>query len=570
MRKRATAKDLSRRQRMIGQLDMVSRAEQLSRSENWQQAALEWQAVVDLNPVNGVYWDRLAEARFSTGDYAGALAAYERAEAIGVWPVRGPERKPLASIFPGEISYRIACCHALLGANEQALTALAKAAHQHLRDLGRAATDTDLAPLHDDPRFRELVGVAGTDRLSRVDGWRTDLRMLRHEIKRRIPFQHVIDAGFDTAAGNLERAIPDLDDARIVVGMWRLLRRLGDGHAYIDTEQAFPDWTRCLPIWFYFFHEGLFIPQVEPRYQHLLGAQVLAVDGRSVPQVVDALDPLLTRDNEYGPTAKTPVWMRQPVFLHAVDAADDPCKVTLTARLTDGSVPDVTVAAEPSRPPRPWPFRRPPQSLRLTDGADGPAYLRDVDNLYWFEYLPAEKLIYFQFNGISDKPDEPLTRFYQRMFAAIDHHGATTLVVDLRWNGGGNTFLAHPLIHHLIEHKRINRHGGLFVIIGRSTFSAAQNTATLIDRHTHAVFVGEPTGSRPNFVGETIPFRLPYSGLHVNVSDLYWQTSWPFDHRVAIAPDIYAPPTFAAYRANRDPAMDAILNHLRASRLPKT
>ena len=63
-------------------------------------------------------------------------------------------------------------------------------------------------------------------------------------------------------------------------------------------------------------------------------------------------------------------------------------------------------------------------------------------------------------------------------------------------------------------------------------------------------------------LGETAPFRLPYSGVRVNVSDVYWRTSWPFDRRTAIAPDIYAPPTFAAYRDNRDPAMDAILEHL--------
>jgi len=553
---------------VIDQLDMVAQAEHLSRSENWQQAALEWQAVVALNPVNGVYWDRLAQARFSTGDYAGALTAYQRAEALGVWPVRGPDRVPLTSIFPGELSYRIACCHALLDDTEQALSALTRATHQQLRDLDRAATDTHLARLHDDPRFRELIGTAGHDRLSRVDGWRADLQTLRREIERRTPFREVVDAAFDNEADDLDRTIPDLDDARIVVEMWRLLRRLGDGHARIDTRAAFPDWSRCVPIWFYLFDEGLFIPQAEPRYQTLLGAQVLAIDGRSVPQVIDALDPFLTRDNDWGPTGNAPMWIRQPVFLHAVDVADDPGKITLTVRLTDGSISDVTVAAEPAPPPHPWPSRCSPTSLRLTDGTHEPAYLRDVDNLHWFEHLPAENLVYFQFNGIGDKPDESLASFYDRMFTAIEHHDASTLVIDLRWNGGGNTFLAEPLVHHIIRRNRINRRGGLFVIIGRHTFSAAQNTATLLDRHTHAVFVGEPTGSRPNFVGETVPFRLPYSGLEVNVSDLYWQTSWPIDRRAAIAPDIYAPPTFAAFRAHRDPAMDAILNHLHALKSP--
>jgi hypothetical protein len=133
------------------------------------------------------------------------------------------------------------------------------------------------------------------------------------------------------------------------------------------------------------------------------------------------------------------------------------------------------------------------------------------------------------------------------------------LVVDLRWNNGGNTYLSMPLLHALIRSRKLNRPGSLFVIIGRGTFSAAQNTATFIERHTQAVFVGEPTGSSPNFVGEDNPTLLPYSKLPVSISDLYWQTSWPTDHRPWIAPLLYAPPSFELYRANRDPAMEAIL-----------
>ena len=45
----------------------------------------------------------------------------------------------------------------------------------------------------------------------------------------------------------------------------------------------------------------------------------------------------------------------------------------------------------------------------------------------------------------------------------------------------------------------------------RLTFSAAQNTVTAIERETSAIFVGEPTGSRPNFIGEAIDFELPCS-----------------------------------------------------------
>ena len=46
----------------------------------------------------------------------------------------------------------------------------------------------------------------------------------------------------------------------------------------------------------------------------------------------------------------------------------------------------------------------------------------------------------------------------------------------------------------------------------------------------------------------------------VNVSDLFWQSSWPFDKRNWIAPFLYTPPSFEFFRSNRDPAMEAVMD----------
>jgi hypothetical protein len=57
--------------------------------------------------------------------------------------------------------------------------------------------------------------------------------------------------------------------------------------------------------------------------------------------------------------------------------------------------------------------------------------------------------------------------------------------------------LNRPLIHRLIRCDTINQWGKLFVVIGRRTFSAAMNLAVDLERHTRALFVGEPTGGAP-------------------------------------------------------------------------
>ncbi len=160
------------------------------------------------------------------------------------------------------------------------------------------------------------------------------------------------------------------------------------------------------------------------------------------------------------------------------------------------------------------------------------------------------------------KQDEKLADFFHRVFAFIDANPVDRLVIDIRNNGGGNGYLNWPLIYGIIRSDKINRRGKLFAITGRMTFSAAGMCAVYLERHTNALFVGEPTGSSPNGYGEHGETTLPNSLIKVFVSTLYWQEADPRDRRPWIAPQIAAELTFEDYRNNVDPAMRAILNYV--------
>ncbi len=549
---------------VVGYNRILARAAARSGAAQWAEAAGLWEQVTERNPVRGENWLRLAEARHALKDYPAALQAYERVADLGVRPLGSPGAAFPGDVpypSPGEIAYRIACCHAGLGDRKQATEALGEALSKGFRDLDRAREDDLWESLRENARVREMLAIIDTAGLSRDEGWRTDLRLLAREIKRRAyaPFAEVSEQDFDRAVGDLDRQIPGLSDAQIMIGMMKLLRPLGDGHAFINQPEDNQQLARALPVEFYLFAEGLFVTAADPACLRLLGARIDKIGGRPVEEVMAALDPVISRDNEQEAAFKAPALLRRVAFLHALGLLDDPGKATLAVRFPDGSSGEVTVDAMPAKPGRSYPY--PPGWLALHDTlpTPPPLHLRNRDLAYWFNYLPQADLVYFQFNGVEDHPAEPFDMFCDRLFAFIDGHRSARLVIDVRWNGGGNTFLTQPLLHHLIGCRTINRRGALFVIIGRLTFSAAQNTVTAIERETQAIFVGEPTGSRPNFIGETVPFELPYSKVTANVADLYWQTSWPGDHRPWIAPEIYTPPTFEAYSQNRDPAMEAIL-----------
>ena len=559
-----------------GYLQALSLAEARTDAGQWTQAVTLWQRVTEQNPVNGNHWDRLAQAQYESGDYAAALAAWERAADLGVWDRRTiREERPAA--FRGELEYRRACCRARLGDGPGALDELERALRAGLRDRDRVRADDCWGELSGHPRFAALLDI-GPDELSRDDGWRRDLGVLGREIKRRAyePFRHISEHDFDARLGGLARRIPELSDAQLATGILALLSTLHDGHAGIVGPEDSPALRLSLPLEFWLYPEGVFVTAAGPGQERLLGAQVLAVDGRPVSEVLAGLEPVTSRDNDYQLQSGLARWLRCPPVLHALGLAAEPGAVTLRLRLLEpggagdagrepgaGRAPaaaasQIRVDAAPGLMAAPR--SRPDGWTRLAEALPGPppACERHRDVSYWFEYRRADGLVYAQVNAVTDHPAESLPAFAERLFAFIDGHAVDTLVLDLRWNGGGNTFLTQPLLHRLIGCRAVNRPGGLFVIIGRRTFSAAQNTVTAIERDTDAVFVGEPTGSSPNFTGELIPFELPWSKLQVNVSDLYWQTSWPMDQRPFIPPEIYAPPTFAACLAGRDPAMDAI------------
>jgi hypothetical protein len=532
--------------------EILRDAESKTAAKDWKEAAVLWQRVIEANPVNAGFWNQLANALYQSKDYRKSIAAYEKA-------------LELRNGFPSDAAYNIACCYALLGEKENALRWLEKSFELGYRHLAHAQTDSDLVSLHKDARFLRIVGWGDVSKMSRDEGWRFDLALLEREVNRK-GYTYGISRPiskeeFHAAVKTLSDQVPKLIDPEMVIAIMKLMRSLGDGHTGLLAPPQQPDYALALPIQFYLFKEGLFVIGSDPKYKDLLGAQVLSLGGHTVDEVMKSLDQVISRDNEMWPSQLGPYHLRNLPLLRGLGLVSDIRKIELRIRDAKGVNRTATVEADSDHPsiwnefPANWITYA--QSL----GTPLPLYLKNTKSTYWFEYLEDRRVLYFQYNRVQNDQQEPLAKFSERLFKFIDEHEVDKLIIDMRWNNGGNTFLSRPLLYGLIKNDKVNKRGKLFVIIGRRTFSAAQNTSSFFERHTNAIFVGEPTGSSPNFVGEETPFTLPYSKITVNVSDLYWQSSWPQDNRTWIAPQIYIPPTFAAYRENRDAALDTIMQY---------
>ena len=101
------------------------------------------------------------------------------------------------------------------------------------------------------------------------------------------------------------------------------------------------------------------------------------------------------------------------------------------------------------------------------------------------------------------------------MFKVIDKVQPDKLIIDLRQNRGGNYNKSRPLIESIKKRNFLNQKGKVYVITGRTTFSAAMVTSIFLKKETQAIIVGEPSRGHPNRADNVEHLKLPNSQLWV-------------------------------------------------------
>jgi len=532
-------------------LTKVRGIDNLIHRRDWNAAANQWHEIISINPTDGEMWYRYGESLYLNNEPLKAVDAFKNAMRIGA-----------VSIAPPDCAYYIAKCYAKQKDEAQALNWLQKSFDMGYRYLSAPARDSIFFPYVNSERFKNIIGIPLYEFKTREEGWRFDLQLLVREIKRRRidPYKSTSKERLDSIVNDVYMKIPALTDLQVTLEFMKIMRLINDGHTMIYAFYERPELLKNLPFNMFFFKEGLYITEADVRYKDLLGWEITALDDKSIPEIMQGMDPILNRDNERGPKVMGLFRMRTLPLLYGLGLIKSPDQVTLTVKDTVGNIRKITVVADSPIPTRKLWDKLPATwtSYYAAKNQTPPGYLQKQFDPYWFECLKNKQTVYFQYNRVSSE-GIPFEHFCDSLFDFINNNQVNRIVIDLRLNNGGNTRLLPYLLDKIIATTKINRAGHLFVITGRRTFSAAQNFASLMERFTQAVFIGEPTGSSPNFIGEEMPFELPYSKLMANVSDQYWQSSWPSDTREWTTPFFYIEPSFKDFAAGRDPDMEAIL-----------
>lgn len=526
-----------------GYLDTKERAESAYSAGRHGDAAEAYRLLLEANPGDGDLWIRLGRAHERAEERPQAIEAFERARSLGYGTRYA-------------IDIWIAALYADMDDREGAYEWLERALTDRVEGRRRIRQHRAFKRYEEDDRYRRIAGLLPQREFPRDEGWRYDLDYLVEEIRRlHAAFERpAFSPEFDAAVHDIRASIPRLTDDQIANELKRLMGILGDGHSGIWAVPTDDVGFASLPIDVYMFSDGPFIVGAGgATARELIGGRLLEVGGRSVDELVPAIEPYLAADNPMGRRAGTVALITRIDLLEGLGAARDGNTMSVTVTDRSGATRTTTLTAGPPR--RTWRLTGPP----VDAATPAPLYLSNPAKNIWLEELPDHGATYVQYNSVSNERGNTVADFADTLLATLDRTGSSTMIIDVRRNGGGNNFLNWPLVRTLIRFENEGPERRIFVLAGRHTFSAAQNFVNWVERLTGAIFVGEPTGSRPNFTGETTPVTLPYSALQGSISSRYWQDSHATDDRLWIAPDIPVALSSEDYFANRDPVLEAVL-----------
>ena len=369
------------------------------------------------------------------------------------------------------------------------------------------------------------------------DDWHTDLDALATVLaeRHRDPFHMASSEQFDTVVARLHDRIPGLTDSAVMVGFDAVAAMIGDGHTFVETDQHY----RRYPLELFWYGDRLHVTNTnDPQ---AAGARLVAIGGVDVQDIDRLLQSLIPQgENTWYERAHSADRFTRADVLAALGCLPDTDTGVFTFTGEDGAPFDAELTSLPPGEAPSWPAPAPDAQLRR----------QHPDEMLTYIPVPEADAVYANFRSYHD-----IEQTAGRLITHLRETSPARLVLDLRDNHGGDYTLAREhLIYPIWGLPTISRPGGLYVLIGRNTFSAAMVTATDFRRETEAVLVGEPTGARPVGYQELGTFDLPRSGLRAHYATRHYRFS---DTELpAVFPDQRIDPDWRSERSGRDATLD--------------
>lgn len=361
--------------------------------------------------------------------------------------------------------------------------------------------------------------------------WIEDINYLENNLsEKHINVYHTLSKKeYEQKFNELKSEVSKLKDFQIKLRLAQIVASVGDAHTALYLNQDANG--KVYPIGVSWFGNNLKVFAIDKSYEKVIGGNLTAINGIPIGNVMSRIDTLISHENEQWLKCNDVNYINMPEVLKFFDITK-----TDTAEFTfcnnDGKIMEINLTPEIITSQNIINISNSIINKPIAKQHDDSNY---YDNLYWYKYIPDDKIIYFQYNqcvdrntakmiGIKDYDKYPdFNKFSDKLIKELNEKDVEKFIIDLRDNSGGNSTLMDNFVDKLNSIKKFNTKGKIYVLIGRGTISSGVFACVSLKKSTNAIFIGEPTGGNVNGYGDILMLTLPNSKIQVSYSTKYFE-----------------------------------------------
>ncbi|MGB7874990.1 MAG: hypothetical protein WBL25_11455 [Anaerolineales bacterium] len=414
----------------------------------------------------------------------------------------------------------------------------------------------------------------------RAESWQQDLDYLRTYVALNRPYTDEARTEALALIGDMSANIDNLSDAELKLGIAQAVTLSQNGHSFARLSDLTLSEGR-IPLMGRMFDDGYYFLWATPPYRHLLGAQLVSIDGHPIEQVIQAFRPYSGAKESFF-RMYVGWYLETPSLVHAVGYAESPTDYTLGVRLMDSdtiSPVELSVDDASAIPPVVSPAEiMTPANIPQWHGLPSqvtpmPFFLQEWDKPFHYQVIESINGFYIRYGANDDVGEHSIASFNKAVKDELSQNSYSVLILDQRSNGGGDYTRTHNLMTSLP--KLVGEQTPIYVITGPLTFSAGISSVAFLKASggDQVTIIGTEIGDHERMWGETSLLTLPNSqltmqfatGLHdyadgcYEFPNCYWLD---FFHNVSVgslSPEITIPFTFDEYVSGQDAAINFIL-----------
>lgn len=386
--------------------------------------------------------------------------------------------------------------------------------------------------------FVLVASVAFSQNLTKAD-YLEDLDFLKKTlpVKHTNLFAKTTKATFEKLIDDIAGKADSLNDDMFTVELFKLMVSIKDEHTFVERK-----FNRILPIQLDMFEGGLYVTAIDSAFVSVLGSKLVAINNHSFRQINALFKEVIQSENESYFNDRLLHFINNPALLKGLGIIDSDNEAEFTFVGANNKISKIKLTSLDGSDT---------ERLNLADAAANLLSKKKKGN-YWFDYDTDYKILYFNYNKCREDHALPFEQFNEELFTLIHAKRPNKIVLDLRYNNGGNSGILTPFIER-IKNSYLNTKDNFFVLIGKNTFSSAVMNAVELKKNSNATFIGEETSGSINHYGEVRGFNLPKSDNVIAFSTKYWEV-WK-GKKGPLKPDIKINYTIANYMEGKDEAL---------------